>query len=220
MTERTKQTQLLKSSFREFMKGVCTSVPGHILAFDPVTQLAQIQVGILRIDLNGGEFALKPIIEVPVLFPGGEWCVEYQIDPGNEGWIMFSQRCIDGWLQNGGVAQNPIGRFHNLQDAAFIPGFRPAPSVLPDFQNNGIRLRSQSGGQFAWLKNDGSIALENGAGHIRLGADGVVTINGVTIDPASLVTTPNDVLASTISLKTHVHGGVTPGGGSTAVPTP
>lgn len=233
--EKTKQTKLIKDAFRELMKGVCTSIPGHVLTFDPDTQLAQIQVGVIRVDLNGTESAVPPIIEVPVCFPGDDWFVEYQIDPGCEGDIFFSQRCVDGWLQTGGVAANPIGRFHNMQDAFFLPGFRSLANVMPDFQNNGIRLRDRAGTQFAWLKNNGDIAIENpiafmrmnadgsmfwenANGHIRMAANGIVTINGVTITPASLVSTPNDVVAGTISLKNHRTSGVTSGVDISSVP--
>jgi hypothetical protein len=206
------------------MKGVATSSPGYILAFDPVTQLAQVQIGVTRVDLNGATFDPPAIIETPVYFPGGEYHIEYQIDPGCEGDILFSQRCIDGWIQTGGVAANPIGRFHDPQDAFFLPGFRSLPNKLPAFQNNGVRLSNKAGTQFAWLKNDNTIAVENGAGHIRMAADGTVTINGVTIDPTSLVTTPNDVIAGTIHLKTHKHIGAptAPLGpiSNTGLPTP
>lgn len=199
---RTKQTELLRRSFIEMMKGVCTSIPGHILTFDSATQLAQVQIGIVRVDINDAVFEVGPIIETPVHFPGGDYCVEYQIDPGCEGDILFSQRCIDGWVQSGGIAANPIGRFHDMQDAFFLPGFRSKPNVLPDFQNNGVRLRNRAGTQFAWLKNDGSIMIENGAGHIRMAADGTVTINGATI-PVS-----GDVIsAASVSLNNHVHVG-------------
>lgn len=213
--ERTKQTKLLKDSFREFMKGVCTSVPGHVLTFDSASQLAQIQVGIQRVDLNGVAVAIPPIIEVPVGFAGGGFCIEYQIDPGCEGLIHFSQRCVDGWIQTGGVAVNPIGRFHNLQDAFFSPGYRSVPNALPAFQNNGVRLRNLAGTQFAWLKNDGSIFIENGSGHIRMAADGTVTINGAVISAAGNVTT-----AAGISLNTHIHSGVQAGPSNTGVPVP
>lgn len=201
------QSQMLQEAFREMMKRVATSTPGYILAFDSARQLAQVQIGIVRVDLNGATFEPPPIIETPVYIPGGDYHLEYQIDPGCEGDILFSQRCIDGWLQTGGIAANPIGRFHDPQDAFFLPGFRSLPNALPAFQNNGIRLSNKAGTQFAWLKNDNSIAVENGAGFIRIGADGVVNINGVTIDPSSLVTTPNDVKAGTIFLKTHKHIG-------------
>ena len=198
---------MLREAFREMMKGVATSTPGHILAFDPVTQLAQVQIGVTRVDLNGATFDPPAIIETPVYFPGDDYHIEYQIDPGCEGDILFSQRCVDGWLQTGGIAANPIGRFHDPQDAFFLPGFRSMPNKLPAFQNNGVRLSNRAGTQFAWLKNDNTIVIENGSGHIRMAANGTVTINGVTIDVASLVTTTNDVIAGTVHLKTHTHVG-------------
>jgi hypothetical protein len=210
---RAKQARMIRDAFRELMKGVHTSVPGHILTFDPVTQLAQVQVGIVRVDINDAEFTLKPIIETPVYFPGGDYCVEYQIDPGCEGDILLSERCIDGWVQTGGVAANPIGRFHNLQDALFLPGFRSRPNALPDFQNNGVRIRNRAGTQFVWLKNDNTIAMENGAGTFQLLADGSFLINGLTITPDG-----NIITATGVNLNMHIHNGVTPGSGNSGVP--
>ncbi len=220
---RAKQAKLIRDSFREILKGVCTSLPGHVLTFDPVKQLAQVQPGIARVDINGAEFSIPPIIEVPVYFPGGDYSVEYQVDDGCEGDILFSQRCIDGWVQSGGVAANPIGRFHNMQDAMFLPGFRSQPNVLPDFQNNGVRMRNRAGTQFVWLKNDNSISMDNGvarfnvladgttlmqngAGSFQLQADGTFLINGLKITPAGDVITANG-----ISLNTHRTKGVTRG---------
>lgn len=228
---RAKQAKLIRDSFREILKGVCTSLPGHVLTFDPVKQLAQVQPGIARVDINGAEFTIPPIIEVPVYFPGGDYCVEYQIDSGCEGDILFSQRCIDGWVQSGGVAANPIGRFHNMQDAMFLPGFRSQPNVLPEFQNNGVRMRNRSGSQFVWLKNDNSISMDNGvarfsvladgttlmqngAGSFQLQADGTFLINGLKITPAG------DVITATgISLNTHRTKGVTRGNQISDEPT-
>jgi hypothetical protein len=227
---RAKQARLIRDAFREVMKGVCTSIPGHVLTFNPLTQLAQVQVGVSRVDINGAEFTIKPIIEVPVYFPGGDFCVEYQIDPECEGDILFSQRCIDGWIQSGGVAANPIGRFHNMQDAMFLPGFRSQPNVLPSFQNNGVRLRNRAGTQFVWLKNDNSISMDNGlakfdvladgttlmqngAGMFQLMADGSFLINGLTITPDG-----NIITAAGVNLNLHIHSGVTPGSGNSGAP--
>src|SRR6185503_19463920 len=122
-------------------------------------------------------------------------------------------------------------------DAFFLPGFRSMVGKLQAFQNNGIRISNKAGTQYAWLKNDntitmnngvanfnllpdGSASMQNGSGFIGIGADGIVNINGVTFDTASLVTTPNDVKAGTIFLKTHRHTGVTTGGGTSGTPTP
>lgn len=229
---RARNEKLIRNAFGELIKDVCTSIPGHVLTFDPLTQRAQIQVGILRVDVNEATFAIKPIVEVPVYFPGGDFAVEYQIDAGCEGDILFSQRCIDGWVQSGGVATNPRGRFHNMQDAMFLPGFRSQPNVLPDFQNNGVRMRNRAGTQFVWLKSDNSISIDNGvarfnlrpdgttmmqngAGSFQLLADGTFLINGLKI-----TTDGNVITAAGTNLNTHRHGGVTPGSGTSGVPVP
>lgn len=198
---------VVSTAFRELMKGVYTSIPADVLAFDSNTQRAQIQIGVQRVDVSGGVFTPPPIMDVPVFFTGDQFGIEFQIDPGCEGAVYFSQRCIDGWKNTGGVAANPLGRFHSMQDAYFLPGIRSLPNVLPDFQNNGVRLRNKSGTQFAWLKNDGSIAVENGAGHIRMSADGIVTINGVTFDTLGNVNSPTEIQSETVKARTDVFFG-------------
>lgn len=96
-TPQTTLTGLLKSAMREGMKDVGTSIPGHILSFNPATQTAQLQIGIVRTDVNGNTQTPAPLIECPVLFAGGGgWSVEHELNPGDPGWIIFSQRCIDG----------------------------------------------------------------------------------------------------------------------------
>jgi len=224
-----------RETFFEMMKEVYTCSPGYILSFDPLTQRAQVQIGIMRVDgRDESRFEPPIVVEVPVSFPGDDWSLEYQIDPGCEGLIHFSQRCIDGWLNTGGIADNPIGRFHSIQDAFFVPGVRSLPNVTTDFKNDGVRLRDKIGTQTVWLKKDGSIHAENPKVHVILGADGVinmnngvgnitmaangtVTINGVTIDTAGNITATN-VTAGGKSLRTHVHGGVMAGGANTGAP--
>lgn len=68
-----------------------------------------------------------------------------------------------------------------------------------------------------WLKNDGTIAATNGAGHFTLQPDGVVNINGVTIDPAGLITTPAGLvspsaLVNSKELAEHDHPAGSPPG--------
>ena len=214
-----------KLVFVEMMKDVATSTVGHILAFDPETQLAQVQIGILRKDINGATFEPAPIVEVPVYFAGGsEWFVEHQIDPNDEGVVLFSQRCIDGWIQSGGVAQNPIDRFHDFNDAMFLPGMRSQVGKISSFANDGIRLRNKSGDSYIWLKSDGTAEIN--VTTLTINGDiqqtGNTTISGV-MQSASVTTgsmtsisggaltsdvtfnTTGDFIAGGISLKTHTH---------------
>lgn len=209
-------TEYAKRTFYEMMKDVATSIPGHVLAFDPATQLAQIQIGIVRTKLDKTTFTPSPLIEVPVYFAGGDFAVEHQLDVGNEGFILFSQRCIDGWMTTGGVSTNPIMRFHDMSDAVFFPGIRSQPNVMSDFKNDGIRLRNKTGAHYVWLKNDGTIetkndnftstinpdgsATETNGSYIRtVAVDGTVNINGFIINPDGSAASPVSVTAPTVT---------------------
>lgn len=182
MSNKATLTELFKRSQREFMKSVATSITGHVLAFDPVTQHAQIQIGVLRIDVNGKTITPPPLIEVPVTFIGGsEYTQEHQLDVGSEGIIHFSQRCIDGWKTTGGVANNPILRFHDLQDAMFVPGLRSQPNVITNHANDGIRWRNKDATHYVWLKNDGTIVSQNDNASHTIAPDGTVTTDNGTV---------------------------------------
>lgn len=219
----------LQEIFRELMKDAGTSITGYILAFDTKTQLAQVQIGVSSRDRKGNEIIPDPIIECPVEFSGGGgWSFEHKLIPGDEGLIIFSQRCLDGWIQTGGVANNPVARFHDKQDACFIPGVRSKPNAIKDFQNNGIRLRNTDASVYHWLKDDGSIESVNGSGYIRLLSSGVVDINGFLVQPSGAATSPVSVGAPTIAaensltvagkeMKQHVHSDGTDKAGSTDV---
>lgn len=216
---------VLKAAITGHMKGVNTSIPGHVVAFDPVTQRAQVQIGVRRVQTDGTTFDPPVIVDVPVSFPGDDFVLEFEINPGCEGDIHFSQRNIDGWKQSGGVADNPSARFHHLQDAKFIPGIRSLGNVIQDFSNDGIRMRDKSGTRHVWLKNDetlhvsngksstvhgadGSVTTHNSGGYHTLLPDGTVDINGVKITPDGQITVPAGggiTGANGVSYDTHRH---------------
>lgn len=179
-----KQSELLRRSFTEFMLDVATSTVGHIVAFDPLTQLAQIQIGIVKVKSTGETFEPAVIVECPVYFSGGsQFMIEHQIDMGDEGVILFGQRCIDGWRETGGVAQQPIIRYHDVNDAMFLPGMRSKPNALSNFNNNGIRMRNADGSNYIWLKSDGTaeITVNDLKINANVAITGDVTANGVNI---------------------------------------
>mgnify|MGYP000913316658 FL=1 len=207
MSDKAPLQKVVRTAFLENMKEVYTCVPGHIIAFNPETQRAQVQIGIIRVDINGSVFNPPPIVDVPVSFPGDDYVLEFQIDPGCEGHIQFSQRCMDGWKQTGRIADNPVGRFHHKQDAIFIPGIRSLSNTIEAFANDGMRIRDKTGNRHVWIKNDGSMVLKNGqasttlasdnsvlitngAGSITILANGNININGVIFSPVGRVTAP------------------------------
>lgn len=193
-------SDLVRLILKDKLTTVGTSIPGHVTAFDPATQLAQLQIGIRSSD----GVQLPIIIECPVHFSGGsQFMIEHQIDPGDEGIIIFSQRCIDAWLETGGVAQQPIPRMHDMSDAYFVPGIRSKPNAFPQMANNGIALRDKAGGKFIWMKNDGTIEIN---------ADAVTITGTLTADTVEAQTS---LTAAGAEVVGHIHGGVETGSGST-----
>lgn len=174
-------TRLVKRSFIEMMKDVGTSIPGHIIAIDPDSMLAQVQIGIVRTKVGGVTFEPSPLVEVPVYVAGGDFFVESEINPGDEGIILFSQRCIDDWVQTGGVAQNPIMRFHDFSDAYFLPGLRSQVNRITDFKNDGIRMRNKDGSKSFWLKRDGTGEINLKSLAITTEDPSGLTHNGVNV---------------------------------------
>lgn len=82
------------------------------------------------------------------------------------------------------------------------------------------RIYSRSGpgtvAAVVWLKNDGTVVIENAAGGtIEMASSGDVTINGVTIDAAGNISAPGEVtaksMATPVALSTHVHTSAAPG---------
>ena len=157
---------------------------------------------------SGSTFNPPPIIDVPVSFPGDAYVVEFAIEPGCEGMIHFSQRCMDAWKQTGSVAANPARRLHNRQDAMFVPGIRSLGNVISNFSNDGARIRNADATQYVWLRSDGSVIIKNGEsttsfdadnnitttngnGTIQMLANGNVVINNVVIDTSGNITTPS-----------------------------
>lgn len=230
--KRVTRQDVFNTLITDFTKQVFTCIPGHFVAFtDQDNQRAQVQIGIQRVDVYGSTFNPPPNADVPVIFPGGKWTIEHQLDSGDEGLIFFSQRCIDGWKQTGGVANNPAARFHHPQDAFFLPGGRSLATAMKAFQNNGVRLRNADGTQFVWLKNDSSIVAQNpkasvtlgadgtvnvrnNSGYVTIGEDGTVTINGLKIDKnGNLVMTSGTTIidGNGITVESHRHNGVEQG---------
>jgi hypothetical protein len=184
-----KNTEMMRLVFGELVKEISTSIPGHVIAFDPLTQLAQVQIGVVGVKRDETTFDRPPLIEVPVTFIGdSEFIVEHQIVEGTEGAIFFSQRCIDGWVNTGGIAENPIMRFHDINDAHFSPGLRSQPNAITDFKNDGIRLRNKSGDSYMWLKKDGTAEFKV----TKLKVLGAIESTG-------------DMIAAGVSVVNHAH---------------
>lgn len=190
-------SDLIRSAIKSELRDLMICLPGKVVAFDPATQLAQVECGIQR-RING-QFRTIPVIDnVRVQFAGdGEWYFWHQVNPGTEGLLHFSQRAVDTWNDQGGPVAPHELRMFSAEDCYFVPGIRSAPRIIPDFVNEGVGMSSY-----------------DGATRVHL-SPGAITMTAVNVAINSETLTHNGTNVG----DTHVHAQATDSAGNTQVNT-
>ncbi|ELN0131897.1 MULTISPECIES: Gp138 family membrane-puncturing spike protein [Klebsiella/Raoultella group] len=190
------------------MSAMRVSIPGIIQLFDPDTVTAVIQPAIKGVehDVSGAEVSvnLPLLVDVPVVFPRGGGCtLTFPVKEGDECLVIFADRCIDFWWQNGGIQEPVDGRMHDLSDAFCIVGPQSQAKKIGGISTSAVELRS----------DDGSVklALNPASGAISGTAPGGFNLNGLKILPDGRLQ-----LVDGSIVDKHTHGGVESGGSNTA----
>lgn len=167
---------------------------------------------------------------------GGANAIILDPEPGDIGVCVFASRDISAVKSDPNAARNrqpvagaPPGskRTYSLSDALYVGGVLNAvPTQFVQFNADGIRVVSPTLVRVEAPSID-LVATEevnviapqiNLQGNVAQ-TDGNVTMSG-TLDVQGNIATPAEVTAGNIGLKTHKHGGVTPGGGQSGGPVP
>jgi hypothetical protein len=211
-------SKMLRGIFGEYLKdNMRTSVPGHVLSFDQVTQMAEVQIGLMLEDHLDNQEARRPIICVPVQFWGASGgTLECRVGAGTEGVLYFSQECIDSWVDQGGVAVKSENRRFSINDCYFIPGIRSIPGAITNFANDGIRLRSNDGSAYFWIHDDKTLEIDGVSLNVKCSANFERPVNFELA-----VTTETTIHNQGVSIGfEHTHNGVQSGSGNSGVVNP
>ena len=198
-------------------------MPAKIITYDFATRKASVQPS-LNQKFSDDEVLVFPIIHnVPVMQPAsGGASVNFPVKPDDNVLLIFSERSLEQWLQDGKQSTPDDPRQNNLTDAVAHIGLNPfnVPSAA---ENNDDLLIAYDGSKIRF-KPDGVVEAE--ASEIDLIADNVnITATNVTVTgkltAANLEATSEMKSATALiggkDFATHTHGGVTPGGGITGV---
>lgn len=188
------------------------SMPGIIESFDPVACTCSIQPalkGRVADALGNMKSAPLPVlVDVPVIFPRGGGCtITFPVKAGDECLVIFSDRCIDFWWQNGGVQEPVDQRQHDLSDAFAIVGPLSQAQKISGISTTSVQVRTDDGSSFIELMQDGNVNITTPL----LTVNGNVQVNGT-------VKSTGDQVAKGISQTGHVHSGVQSGGSKTGGP--
>lgn len=217
-----------------------SALPGIIQSFDPDTVTCVVMLCAKsgspapvedRSKRTSMDFPL--LVDLPVVFPRGGGCtLTFPVKAGDECLVIFSDRSIDFWWQNGGVQEPADWRSHDLSDAFVIPGPQSQPTKISGISSTGAQLRTDDGTAYIEVGTGGDITATT-TGQATINApeivlNGNVTINGNlsqgmsegggTATMRGPVTVTDDVTAGGKSLISHQHGGVETGSGNTGAP--
>lgn len=190
---RPDSTTVLNAVKRETELSINCMKIGTIQSFDTSTQLASIKIAykqIVTVDESGNKTLQDyPILlECPVMtLFGGVDFMSMPIQEGDSCLVLFSDRDIDYWLNNGDGGIPATGRLHDISDGIAIVGIRSLTNSIGNYLSNGIRLSHGEGNSQIDLKEDliesiAELFLHNGdmrvTGDVRI--NGNLTIDGDT----------------------------------------
>ncbi|EPT3146621.1 Gp138 family membrane-puncturing spike protein [Yersinia enterocolitica] len=124
------------------------SMPGIVQSFDADSVTCDIQIGI-KGESGGKSTNLSVLTNVPVVFPrGGGVTMTFPIKSGDECLLVFGDRCIDFWWQNGGVQEPLDSRQHDLSDAFAIIGPQSQAKKISGISTSAAQFRSDDGSTY------------------------------------------------------------------------
>ena len=147
------------------------------------------------------------VITVPVLHQETQRAyICLKIKAGDRGVVKFCDKSIENYRLTGNEEYNKDDRQHSLSDGVFQLGF------LPDNE----KFEFPSGEVVIGLKNNKFTLSVDENGNLTIEASAVTIKSDVTVNGTLTATT--DVVGGGISLKSHVHSGVTSGSSNTGTP--
>ncbi len=212
------QLQIIREAVNAALANLWTALPCEVVEYDSEAVTVNVQPLIkIPVHLPDGEIEtveLPMLLDVPVMFPcAGGFTITHPIKKGDECLVNFADRNIDLWWQSGGI-QNPFDtRKHDLSDGFAF--FRP--------QSQAKKIKNISTADLE-IRNDENTCK------IQITPSGVINFHGTksvfhhpvemksTLTVDGIIKSLSDVLAKTISLFGHKHGGIQSGGGDTQVP--
>lgn len=213
--------------------GVCTSIPAIVDAFNPLTMTVDVTPAIqmkVRQDEVDSWVDLGKIVNVPaVIYGGGGFFHTVPIAQGDNCLLVFSQRAIDNWHDQGGI--QPAGdddnygvRHHDMTDAFALFSPQPIVSALTNYSTNAMELRNKAG-TVKISVGESSVILTVGSTTLTV-SDGAISVSSADLDVDGDIESNGDVSDSVSSMQdmrdtfnTHTHPGVQTGSGTSGATT-
>ncbi len=166
--------------FKENIQGTLrVATPAIVQSFNSEEQTVTAQVAIRELVIQADQSKvwtdISLLLDVPiVILRAGNYCITFPVKAGDEGLIIFADRCIDAWWSYGGVQNQLELRKHSLSDGIFIPGLYSQPNRIENYSKDTMELRSLDGNTKISLKEN----------EININAT-TIKMNGIDVTPIS-----------------------------------
>lgn len=199
---------MMRQVMGKFLQGVDDMIPAKVIAFDRLTNRAQVQPLIQMVTTSGELVSRAFVASVPVFqYSGGGFVINFPLNSGDYGWLKANDRDISLFLQGWNETQPNTDRKHSFSDAVFFPDTMRGW----DISEAGLVIQSMDGSQCISIQ-DNIIKIKSSTQVIIDAPDANFTGN---ITAQGEITTE---LRGGIDLSDHIHTGVQTGGGNTGLP--
>lgn len=140
--------ELLNYAAEKQSAALRVALPARVKRYDADAQVVDVEPAIGdRFEGADGEvvsLALPVVCNVPLIFPGaGPWSVTFPVAVDDTVMLVFSDRSIDAWTDQGGVTNPDDARRHHISDAVAYPGLRNAKNKITDVNTSVMSLGKQ-----------------------------------------------------------------------------
>lgn len=180
--------------------------PAKIVSYDRQKNRAVVQPLTYDITSTGGTLPMDTIPNIPVLtLSGGGFIFSFPVAENQTGWLISADRDISVFKKILNFFTPATLRRHQYEDGIFVPD-----------NINGFNIAEGDESAVILTSSDGTtkITVQNGA--VNISASSINIIGNVNVEGEIIAT--GDILGANISLSTHTHSGVEPGGGNTGAP--
>lgn len=204
MSDRTPEfAQVIREAMESRLAGTYVMRPGRIESFDAAKGLANIKPllkEIVELDTGEQDVASVPVVSnVPVYcFGGGDFLDTAPVAKGDYCILLFADRSLDLWKEQGGEVDPVDPRRHDATDAIALVGLRAKPNKLAEW-DTARRVLGKQGGPRIALANT---AVHLGVSHNESATEAVMLGTKYTNDEAS---TLNQVATDLQTLATQLN---------------
>ncbi len=150
----TAPADIFRDGVYAILNSVHTCLPGIVKSYNFSTNKAVIQPALNKAYFSG-EMPMPVLESVPIMFPKN---IVFPIETGDYVLLLFAERSIDLWLNEGGIVTPDDPRKFNLSDAIAIPGLQ---TFADDYsENNGNEFKISYAGSEIKILANGDIQIK------------------------------------------------------------